>query len=85
MVELYVGQKLQVSAIKAWPQYHRAFGGMGIAGVLCTFFVALYYNVVVAWGACGPLPTSSSHIISTPHLHAFVALYYTIVVVWGAA
>ena len=48
-LELYVGQKRQVAATEAWPQYHKAFGGIGVAGTLATFFVALYYNVIVAW------------------------------------
>ena len=51
LLELYVGQKHQVAATYAWPRLHPAFGGLGYAGTLATFFVALYYNVIVAWGA----------------------------------
>jgi len=36
-LELYVGQKMQVAATYAWPAYHPAFGGIGIAGTLATF------------------------------------------------
>lgn len=63
MLELYVGQKHQVAATHAWPAIHPAFGGLGIAGTLATFFVALYYNVIVAWGALA----RDSHSRHTPH------------------
>jgi len=62
LLELYVGQKHQVSAAHAWAQIHPAFGGLGLAGVVATFFVALYYNVIVAWGA----RTSSCALVCTP-------------------
>ena len=48
-LELYVGQKHQVAATKAWAAFHPALGGIGAAGTAATFFVALYYNVIVAW------------------------------------
>lgn len=51
LIELYVGQKHQVSAAHAWGNFHPAFGGVGLAGTMATFFVALYYNVIVGWGA----------------------------------
>ena len=60
LLELYVGQNLQIAATYAWPKYHPAFGGLGISGTLATFFVALYYNVIVAWGACEPHTASLS-------------------------
>lgn len=48
-MELFVGQKLQIAASQAWANIHPALGGIGIAGTMATFFVALYYNVIVAW------------------------------------
>ena len=48
-LELYVGQKHQVAATMAWAAFHPALGGIGAAGTAATFFVALYYNVIVAW------------------------------------
>ena len=47
--QLYVGQKLQIGASQAWACIHPALGGIGVAGTMATFFVALYYNVIVAW------------------------------------
>ena len=49
LLELGVGQKAQVGATTAWVQIHPAVGGIGYSGVVATFFVALYYNVIVAW------------------------------------
>lgn len=48
-MELYVGQKMQIAASQAWASIHPALGGIGVAGTMATFFVALYYNVIVAW------------------------------------
>ena len=67
LLELYVGQKCQLAATKAWPKFSPAFSGLGIAGTLATFFVALYYNVIVAWALwflfnsfADPLPWADS-------------------------
>ena len=49
LLELGVGQKAQVGATCAWSAIHPALGGIGYSGVTATFFVALYYNVIVAW------------------------------------
>ena len=48
-LDLYVGQKCQVAATYAWREFHPALGGIGYAGTLATFIVALYYNTIVAW------------------------------------
>lgn len=50
LLELAVGQKSQLGATELWKSVHPALGGLGIAGVLATFVVSLYYNVIVAWG-----------------------------------
>lgn len=49
LLELALGQKSQLGARELWASVHPAFGGLGIAAVLVTFSVALYYNVIVAW------------------------------------
>ncbi|KAL1503922.1 hypothetical protein AB1Y20_012383 [Prymnesium parvum] len=49
LLELAMGQKTQRGARELWVEVHPALGGVGIAGVLATFVVALYYNVIVAW------------------------------------
>ena len=48
-LELFVGQKFQVGPLHAWQRIHPALGGLGWTSCLATFFVALYYNVIVAW------------------------------------
>lgn len=49
LLELALGQKSQLSATAFWKTVHPALGGLGLAGVLATFVVALYYNIIVAW------------------------------------
>ena len=49
LLELGVGQKFQAGPLEAWTKIHPALGGIGLTAVLATFFVALYYNVIVAW------------------------------------
>ena len=49
LLELGVGQKLQVGPLQAWRKIHPCLAGVGMTGVLVTFFVALYYNIIVAW------------------------------------
>ena len=49
LLELGVGQKFQVGPLQAWRKIHPSLAGVGMTGVLVTFFVALYYNIIVAW------------------------------------
>ena len=49
LLELGVGQKFQVGPLQAWRKIHPSLAGIGMTGVLVTFFVALYYNIIVAW------------------------------------
>jgi hypothetical protein len=49
LLELGVGQKFQVGPLQAWRKIHPCLAGVGMTGVLVTFFVALYYNIIVAW------------------------------------
>ena len=48
-LELGVGQKYQLGPLQLWGQIHPMLGGLGWASTAVTFFVALYYNVIVAW------------------------------------
>ena len=49
LLELGVGQKFQVGPLQVWRKIHPSLAGIGLTGALVTFFVALYYNVIVAW------------------------------------
>ena len=49
VLELWAGQKFQIGAAHLWGQIHPSLRGIGVAGTMATFFVALYYNVIVAW------------------------------------
>ena len=49
LLELGVGQKFQVGPLQVWQRIHPALAGIGLTAALVTFFVALYYNVIVAW------------------------------------
>ena len=49
LMELAMGQKMQLDSAQLWKQVHPALGGLGVAGVVATFVVGLYYNVIVAW------------------------------------
>ena len=67
LLELCVGQRHQISAVPLWHRIHPALGGIGVAGTLANFFVALYYNAIVAWALrylfasfASPLPWDES-------------------------
>ena len=68
LMELAMGQKMQLGSAQLWKQVHPALGGLGVAGVVATFIVGLYYNVIVAWALwylfnsfSSPLPWSDEH------------------------
>ena len=48
-LELAMGQRLRKGAIGTWNQVSPYLGGIGIASCLVSFWVALYYNTVIAW------------------------------------
>ena len=39
----------QVTLITGWCQISESLTGVGLASVLTTFWVSLYYNVIIAW------------------------------------
>ncbi|XP_063905609.1 sodium-dependent neutral amino acid transporter B(0)AT3 isoform X2 [Zophobas morio] len=49
LIELGIGQKMRLGSLGVWNTIHPWLGGIGIASCLVTFFVALYYNVIITW------------------------------------
>ncbi|XP_033225106.1 sodium- and chloride-dependent transporter XTRP3 isoform X2 [Belonocnema kinseyi] len=49
LIELGLGQKMRQGALGVWNTIHPWLGGIGIASCIVTFFVALYYNVIITW------------------------------------
>ncbi|KAH0950902.1 hypothetical protein HN011_000342 [Eciton burchellii] len=49
LIELALGQRMRQGALGVWNTIHPWLGGIGIASCIVTFFVALYYNVIITW------------------------------------
>ncbi|KAL1115171.1 hypothetical protein AAG570_007202 [Ranatra chinensis] len=49
LIELGIGQKMRLGSLGVWNTIHPWLGGMGVASCTVTFFVALYYNVIITW------------------------------------
>ncbi|XP_067006264.1 sodium- and chloride-dependent transporter XTRP3 [Anabrus simplex] len=49
LIELGIGQRLRLGSLGVWNTIHPWLGGLGIASCIVTFFVALYYNVIITW------------------------------------
>lgn len=49
LIELGIGQKMRLGSLGVWNTIHPWLGGIGIASCIVTFFVALYYNVIITW------------------------------------
>lgn len=49
LIELGIGQKMRLGSLGVWNTIHPWLGGIGISSCLVTFFVALYYNVIITW------------------------------------
>ncbi|XP_058795871.1 sodium- and chloride-dependent transporter XTRP3 isoform X2 [Phymastichus coffea] len=49
LIELGLGQRMRQGAIGVWNTVHPWLGGIGIASCIVTFFVSLYYNVIITW------------------------------------
>ncbi|KAM6160172.1 sodium- and chloride-dependent transporter XTRP3 [Erethizon dorsatum] len=49
-MELAVGQRMQQGSIGAWRTISPYFVGVGVASVVVSFFLSMYYNVVNTWG-----------------------------------
>ncbi|KPP62967.1 sodium- and chloride-dependent transporter XTRP3-like [Scleropages formosus] len=48
-MELAVGQKMRLGSIGAWSAISPYLGGVGIASVVASIYLCLYYNVINAW------------------------------------
>uniref|UniRef100_A0A8C2VXL1 Transporter n=1 Tax=Chinchilla lanigera TaxID=34839 RepID=A0A8C2VXL1_CHILA len=49
-LELAVGQRMRQGSIGAWRTISPYLGGVGMASMMVSFFLSLYYNVVNTWG-----------------------------------
>ncbi|XP_030745161.1 sodium- and chloride-dependent transporter XTRP3 isoform X2 [Sitophilus oryzae] len=49
LIELGIGQKMRLGSLGVWNTIHPWLGGIGISSCLVTFFVSLYYNVIITW------------------------------------
>ncbi|KAJ8968281.1 hypothetical protein NQ317_011082 [Molorchus minor] len=49
LIELGIGQKMRLGSLGVWNTIHPWLGGIGISSCMVTFFVALYYNVIITW------------------------------------
>ncbi|XP_005946388.1 sodium- and chloride-dependent transporter XTRP3A isoform X1 [Haplochromis burtoni] len=48
-MELAIGQKMRLGSIGAWTSISPYLGGLGLASVVTSVYLCLYYNVINAW------------------------------------
>ncbi|KAJ8288257.1 hypothetical protein COCON_G00009160 [Conger conger] len=48
-MELAIGQKMRLGSIGAWSAISPYLGGVGIASVMTSLFLCLYYNIINGW------------------------------------
>lgn len=48
-MELAIGQKMRLGSIGAWSAINPYLGGVGLASVVTSLYLCLYYNVINAW------------------------------------
>ncbi|MFT7812429.1 sodium- and chloride-dependent transporter XTRP3-like [Arapaima gigas] len=48
-LELAVGQKMRLGSIGAWSAISPYLRGVGVASVVTSLYLCLYYNVIIAW------------------------------------
>ncbi|XP_061086170.1 sodium-dependent neutral amino acid transporter B(0)AT1-like [Conger conger] len=48
-LEFAIGQRLRKGSVGVWTAIHPYLGGVGIASMLVSFLVGLYYNTIMAW------------------------------------
>ncbi|XP_031644960.1 sodium-dependent neutral amino acid transporter B(0)AT3 isoform X2 [Oncorhynchus kisutch] len=48
-LELAIGQRLRMGSIGVWNSISPYLGGVGVASMLVSFCVSLFYNTIVAW------------------------------------
>uniref|UniRef100_A0A8C6KBD4 Transporter n=1 Tax=Nothobranchius furzeri TaxID=105023 RepID=A0A8C6KBD4_NOTFU len=48
-LELAIGQKMRLGSIGAWTAINPYLGGLGLASVVTSVYLCLYYNIINAW------------------------------------
>ncbi|XP_032827123.1 sodium-dependent neutral amino acid transporter B(0)AT1-like [Petromyzon marinus] len=48
-LEFAIGQRMRKGSLGVWNTVHRALGGVGIASMLVSLLVGLYYNTIICW------------------------------------
>ncbi|XP_061674667.1 sodium- and chloride-dependent transporter XTRP3A-like isoform X2 [Syngnathoides biaculeatus] len=48
-MELAIGQKMRLGSIGAWSAISPYLGGVGLASVVASLYLCLYYNIINAW------------------------------------
>ncbi|XP_061444656.1 sodium-dependent neutral amino acid transporter B(0)AT1-like isoform X2 [Rhineura floridana] len=48
-LEFAIGQRLRKGSVGVWSSIHPTLKGVGIAAMLVSFLVGLYYNTIIAW------------------------------------
>ncbi|XP_033950373.1 sodium-dependent neutral amino acid transporter B(0)AT1-like [Pseudochaenichthys georgianus] len=48
-LELAIGQRLRMGSIGVWNSISPMLGGIGIASMIVSFLVAIFYNTILAW------------------------------------
>ncbi|XP_054477474.1 sodium- and chloride-dependent transporter XTRP3-like [Anoplopoma fimbria] len=48
-MELAIGQKMSLGSIGAWTAINPYLGGLGLASVVTSLYLCLYYNIINAW------------------------------------
>ncbi|XP_034384388.1 sodium- and chloride-dependent transporter XTRP3-like [Cyclopterus lumpus] len=48
-MELAIGQKMSLGSIGAWTAINPYLGGIGVASVVTSMYLCLYYNIINAW------------------------------------
>ncbi|XP_061633078.1 sodium- and chloride-dependent transporter XTRP3-like isoform X1 [Phyllopteryx taeniolatus] len=48
-MELAIGQKMRLGSIGAWSAISPYLGGVGLASVMASLYLCLYYNIINAW------------------------------------
>ncbi|XP_069840308.1 sodium-dependent neutral amino acid transporter B(0)AT1-like [Dendropsophus ebraccatus] len=48
-LELAIGQRLRKGSVGVWSAIHPSLKGVGVASMLVSFLICLYYNTIIAW------------------------------------
>ena len=49
LLEFAIGQKFRMSAMRVWKDIHPSLFGVGLASLVVSLFLCIYYVVVIAW------------------------------------